>query len=290
MQVTPGPIVPRRRIAAELRRLREEADLHLDQVAEQLLISTSKLSRLENAQGSPQARDVRDLIRLYGVEDTPVADRLMRWVRAARRQGWWNDYSSAIDDAGFNAHIAYESEAQVARVYTIPFIPALLQTAAYTKALYQAMEPWHDAATVDRLVELRMRRQDGLRAREAQPPLELVAVAYESCLHQRVGGDEVMREQLNALAEANQAENVELRILPFTAVPPFTVACMYACFEFSDSFDQDVVAVETHAGFRLIESVEQVSRYRKYHDEVRRRALDPAQSVELIKKAAATFR
>ncbi|HEX3591557.1 MAG TPA: helix-turn-helix transcriptional regulator, partial [Pseudonocardiaceae bacterium] len=96
MAAIQGPVLPRKRIAAELKRLREQSGLTLEQVAEELLISTSKLSRLENAQGSPQARDVRDLINFYKIDGTDLAAKLTRWVRASHRQGWWHDYSDAI--------------------------------------------------------------------------------------------------------------------------------------------------------------------------------------------------
>src|SRR4051794_13201100 len=117
-----GPIVPRRRLGEELKRLRAEDGRSLEEVSRAIMISTSKLSRLENGQGSPQLRDVRDLIREYGVEDR-LADRMRRWVTAARAQGWWSDYSFTPEGftADLDVHVAYESEASVARVYTIPF-------------------------------------------------------------------------------------------------------------------------------------------------------------------------
>ncbi|MFD2397586.1 Scr1 family TA system antitoxin-like transcriptional regulator [Prauserella oleivorans] len=164
----PGPVVPRRRIAEELRRLRSEAGRTLEEVADALLISTSKLSRLENAQGRPQLRDIRDLARYYGIEGTQVAGRLERWTKAAQSQGWWTDYSANIpEDLG--AHVAYETEASVARVYTIPVLPVLLQTPDYARAYYHSTETWRTSDDIDRLVELRTRRQEALKQREGQP-------------------------------------------------------------------------------------------------------------------------
>src|SRR6266567_8121822 len=173
MPAVTGPLVPRRRLAAELRRLRDEANLTLEQVGAELMISTSKLSRLENAHGSPQARDVRDLIRLYGIEGTELADRLLRWVQTGRRQGWWNDYSEEVT-RGLDAHLAYESDATVARVYTIPLIPALLQTPEYTQAMYKSMEPWHSERALGELIDIRAHRKEALRSREFLPPLEFI--------------------------------------------------------------------------------------------------------------------
>lgn len=285
MRPVSGPIVPRRRLATELRQLRSEAGRSLEQVADDLMISTSKLSRLENAQGSPQARDVRDLIRHYGIEDTPLADKLMRWARAARRQGWWTDYQ--FESVGFaatiDAHVAYESEASVARVYTIPFIPALLQTSQYAEALYRSLEPWRNDDDITQLVQLRMRRQSVLEGSPAQ--LRLIAVAHECSIRQAVGSTSVMKEQLLALLEHSERPNVELFILPFSAPPTFASTAMWAHFEFGDSFDRDVVDVETHAGIRYIETTEQVAQYRRHYDELVRRSLSKSASKQLLRKA-----
>jgi transcriptional regulator with XRE-family HTH domain len=282
MAAIQGPVLPRKRIAAELKRLREQSGLTLEQVAEELLISTSKLSRLENAQGSPQARDVRDLINFYKIDGTDLAAKLTRWVRASHRQGWWHDYSDAIT-GDLDTHIAYESEAATARVYAVPVLPALLQTAEYARAYYAHNEPWRSAGDLDALVELRQRRQAALDERTEQAPLRLIAVTYESGLHQMIGGPEVMRAQLDHLVERSTAPNVDLRILPFDGPMPFTSTCMYAYFEFSDSLDRDVVAVETHAGFRYIETTSRVAAYRRHYEHLVESALPPDESRALIR-------
>ena len=283
MPAVTGPLVPRRRLAAELRRLRDEAHLTLDQVGAELMISTSKLSRLENAQGSPQARDVRDLIRLYGIDGTDLADRLLRWVQAARRQGWWNDYSEEVT-RGLDAHLAYESDATVARVYTIPVLPVLLQTPEYTRALYESMEPWRSEGALNELIEIRAHRKQALRSREFLPPLEFIAVTHESSLRQQVGSAEVMRSQLDALIELSTAPNIQLYVLPFTAQPVFTCTCMYSYFEYGEDIDQDVVHIETHAGFRHVEDVEDVRRYRRYCDDLVAASLTMDKSRSLIRE------
>jgi transcriptional regulator with XRE-family HTH domain len=279
-----GPLVPRQRLAQELRRLREEANLTLDQVATALEdISTSKLSRLENAQGSPRARDVMDLTQLYGVAGTELADKLLRWVRAARRQGWWNDYSQELWP-GLDAHLAYESDATIARVYTIPILPVLLQTPDYSRAYYTSREPWHSEETLGQLIEIRTRRQEALSSREGQQPLELVAVTHESSLRQRVGSAQVMRAQLDALMEFSTARNVQLYVLPFDAQPVFTCTCSYAYFEYGEEIDQDIVHIETHAGFRHLEKPDEVKRYRRYYDDLMAASLTMDKSRSLIRE------
>lgn len=290
MPAIQGPILPRKRIAAELKRLREDANLTLEQVAEALLVSTSKLSRLENAQGSPQARDVRDLINFYQIDGTELAAKLNRWTRASHRQGWWADYSETISN-DLDTHISYESEASVARVYTIPALPVLLQTDEYAREYYRNNEPWRSESELDALVRLRMRRQNSLVDREEQPPLRLVAIAHESGLHHLIGSREIMHRQLDQLVDRSTAPNIDLRVLPFTSALPFTSTCMWAYFEFSDAVDRDVVAVETHAGFRYIETTPRVAQYRKHYEHLIECSLSPEDSRALIRRVqAANFR
>lgn len=304
-----GPIVPRRRIAAELRRLREERGLTLDQVAGSVLISTSKLSRLENAQGSPQLRDVRDLIREYGIADTPLATELTQWTHQARQTAWWVDqtHSVASRPPGFDNYVSFESEAERAWAYTIPHIPVLLQTEAYAREWYRATEA-PDESTLRDLVRLRMRRQDVLTNRQPRP-LHLVAVTHEATLRQLVGSREIMAEQLGALV-ADTRDNVDLRVFPFEAAPTYTVSCPFAIFEFADGSGGDAtgdpggptpgmptpaesgrftVSIETHAGFRHIETPETVATYHERFGTLLRRSLDRDASRKLIEQIAESF-
>ncbi|RZQ62179.1 XRE family transcriptional regulator [Amycolatopsis suaedae] len=278
-----GPVMPRRRIANELRRLREESGHTLEHVARELMISTSKLSRLENAQGSPKPRDVRDLIQFYGLAGSQLAAKLTRWVKASDEDGWWVDYSKTLP-TGLDAHIAYETEASVARVYTIPVIPVLLQTRDYARAYYSTAEPWWTAGEIKQLVEVREHRKRALDEREDMDPLRLVAVTHEASIRQLVGSKSIMREQLDYLVERSTHSNIELRVFPFSTPSLFTSTGMYAYFEFPDELDDDIVNIETHAGFRYIESPETVAHYREYYEELYRHALDPEDTRSLLRK------
>jgi transcriptional regulator with XRE-family HTH domain len=281
-----GPLGPRRHIASALRQLREDSGKLLADVAGDLLISTSKLSRLENAQGKPQLRDIRDLIRYFGIEGKPLAAKLERWVTAAQRPGWWTDFDDEVlgpvlGGLGLDAHLAYEADATVERTYTLPFVPALLQTEAYARAIFRDMEHRPDEE-IDQLVDVRIRRQEALRRREGLDPLKLVAVTHESTLRQAVGSAQIMRDQLGSLIETSGEPNVSLHVLPFAAGPVFTMTCMYAYFEYADDLEQDVVHIETHAGFWSIESPSKVAEYRKAHDALVRAALSKDDSRALI--------
>jgi hypothetical protein len=244
------------------------------------MISRSKLSRLENAQGRPQPRDIRDLIRHFEIEDTELASNLQRWVQEAQRTGWWSEFDVLTGSTGLEAHLAFETDATVERSYTWPFVPALLQTKDYAAAVFRDMER-RSADEIDELVEVRLKRQEALTTREDMRPLELVAVTHESTLRQAVGSAEIMRTQLDALAEWPSTSNVQLYVLPFSAKPLFSMTCMYAYFEYQDA--DNLVHIETHAGFMIIDDPAQVARYRRAHDALVHASLNEDKSRELIR-------
>jgi transcriptional regulator with XRE-family HTH domain len=275
-----GPLGPRRAIANAVRKLREDRGKLLNEVARDLMMSTSKLSRLENAQGKPLPRDIRDLVRYYEIEGTPLAARLERWVKAAQHPGWWTNYDDEVIE-GLDAHLAYEVDAAVARVYTLPFVPALLQTADYARAVFRDMEG-RSEPKIRQLLNVRLRRQDALRNREGLEPLRLIAVTHESSLYQMVGSPDIMREQFDELVERSTDPNVTLRVLPFAAKPVFSMTCMYALFEYKDVGESDVVNIETHAGFFSVEEEGQVKKYRTHHEALMRASLTEEESKNLI--------
>jgi len=267
-----GPLGPRRSIATALKQLREDTGKNLNEVAGDLMISTSKLSRMENAQGRPLPRDIKDVITYYGIEGTPLAGKLRRWVADAQRPGWWTDFDDEVlgpvlGGLGLDAHLAYEADATVERTYTIPFVPALLQTADYARAIFRDMEH-RSEDEIDQLLEVRQLRQEALSSREGGlDPLQLVAVTHETSLRQVVGSSRILRDQLDALVERSMAPNVSLRVFPFEAMPVLTMTCMYAYFEYKNTdTEQDVVHIETHAGYWSIEDPDKVAEYRKAHD------------------------
>lgn len=275
-----GPLTPRRAIGAAIKKRREDAGQSLQEVADELMISRSKLSRLENAQGRPQPRDIRDLIRHFGIQGTPEASRLQRWVQDAQRTGWWSEYDVLTGTSGLEAHVAYETDATVVRTYTIPFLPALLQTQDYATAVFREMER-RPADEINELVQVRLKRQETLISRDEMPPLELVAVTHEATLRQLVGSAEIMRTQLDALAERPLTPNVQLYVLPFSAQPLFSMTCMYAYFEYQDA--DNLVHIETHGGFTIIDDPMQVARYRRAHDALVHAALNEDESRQLIR-------
>jgi transcriptional regulator with XRE-family HTH domain len=282
-----GPLGPRRAIAANLRRLREESGESLNDVASKLLISTSKLSRLENAQGKPNLRDVRDLIAHYNVQGTSLDRSMTRWTRNAQEPGWW----TAFDDdvvGSLDAHLAYETDAAVARTYTLPFLPALLQLPDYAAAIFRDMEN-RSEEQIELLLEVRRLRQQALVSREGLEPLELIAVTHESTLRQVVGSPDILRRQLDELVEHSTQPNIRLRVLPFDAPPTFSMTCMYAYFEYKDAGESDIVHIETHVGYISVTDPVQVRKYRDAHEALMESSLTETKSRDLIHSISGTL-
>ena len=170
------------------------------------------------------------------------------------------------------------------RVYTLPFVPALLQTDAYTEAVYRDLEH-RPEDQIGQLMDIRRGRKEALRQREGLEPLELVAVTHECALRQTVGSPEIMRDQLDELLVRSYEDNVTLYVFPFSAKPAFTMTCMWAYFEYQDPEDleQDLVQIETPAGFWTIEEPGQVAGYRKAHDSLIDSSLGEDDSRALIR-------
>jgi transcriptional regulator with XRE-family HTH domain len=276
-----GPLIPRRRLGVELRKLREDAKLRLDEVANQLMISNSKLSRLENGQGIPQMRDVRDLINFYQVAGTPLAERLMRWARDGRRQGWWRDYSDVVPDH-LDTYLALESGASVIRSFAPNVIPSLLQTDQYARALITELKPIHTDIEVDQLIEISLRRKE-LLAR-AEEPLRLLAVLDEAVLRRIVGSKDIMRDQLESLIEFSELSNVTILVLPFEAGAHQAITGMFNVLQFGNDLDRDVVDVESHLGHRYLEHEHDVLLYLRMFDGVSHRSLESEESRDLIRQ------
>jgi transcriptional regulator with XRE-family HTH domain len=213
-----SPSVRRRRLAAELRRLREEADLTGEDVAESLGWSASKLSRIELARTGIKPDDLSNLLTRYGVPEDHRAE-LLRLVQKPRTRGWWQIYTDSLPE-NFVTLIGLESEAESISAWSPELVPGLLQTQDYARAAIDA----HVAATasispseIERWVQTRLKRQ---RILTSDPPTPLVAVLDESVLLRRLNSQRVMRDQLAHLIEVSRWENVTLRVLPLGGAHP----------------------------------------------------------------------
>ncbi|MGH3526759.1 MAG: helix-turn-helix domain-containing protein [Pseudonocardiaceae bacterium] len=282
-----GPVVPRRRLGAELRTLREQAELTIEDVAKELECSVSKVSRLETGQGIPKSRDVRDLLDRYGVTDQAHRDRLMRWVREGNRQGWWDDFSDVLapdprdpllpDNP--SRYVALEQDASELRSFETTLVPGLLQTEDYARAVISALSTADREAT-DRRVELRMRRQDRLYA--AEDPLTVHMVLDEAVVRRQMGGEQVLRVQLERLLADAQRSNITVQVLPFGSGAHPSVAGSFTVLAFPDSDDNDLVYIEGHLGDLYLEKEHDVGVYQQMFNVLLDMCMSAEQSAGLL--------
>ncbi len=285
MTALQSPIGSRRRLGAELRRLRTTTGLTLDDVAEQMTCSTSKISRLETGKGIPKAPDVRELMRLYGVVSDTERDLLLRLVRDSRQQGWWEPLTEGVQPERFvmdapARYPALETEAKAVRSFEVALLNGLLQTPQYTRAVLTAVLPGHGPSEIDRLVELRRRRQEALVDRD--PPLELSVVLDEAALLRAVGSPQIMVEQLQFVLDRSTQPNIDLRILPFEVGFHRAHLGEFVVLEFPPGAGSDVVYITSHAGDTYLETPSDVDLYKDLIADVTRRALDPDASRDCI--------
>jgi transcriptional regulator with XRE-family HTH domain len=207
-----GPTASRMVVGAELRRLREAAQLTREQAAQAIRASESKISRLELGRTGFKLRDVIDLLDLYGVRDEAECATLLDTARQANTPGWWQAYSDVIP-GWFESYLGLEQAASVIRSYEVQFVPGLLQTKDYAGAVCRLAEDGVPEAQIERRVGLRMRRQRILR--QPDPP-RLWAVIDEAALRRPIGGAEAMRAQIRRLIEAAGLPNVTVQVLPLS--------------------------------------------------------------------------
>ncbi|GAB3978218.1 helix-turn-helix transcriptional regulator [Actinoallomurus acanthiterrae] len=284
----PGPssgTVRNRRLATELRRLRERAELTGDDVAERLGWSASKVSRIENARQAPRLGDVRSLLELYGVEGT-YREQLLQLARDAVRKGWWEAYSDALPEP-YASYIGLEMEAEEIRQWETQVVPGLLQTEAYASAIEQWLHSIEmvPPSRVDARVETRLARQSVLTR---ETPLRLSIVLDEATLLRRYAGTEVMREQLEHLLELAELPNLTLQVLPLDGPHP-TATGSFTLLQFPQVGGikfHDVTYIEHLNGCSYLEEETETYRHRLTFERLSAEALGPAESMDLISRIA----
>ncbi|GAB1329101.1 helix-turn-helix domain-containing protein [Streptomyces sennicomposti] len=275
-----NPTVRRRRLGQELRRLRELKGMTAEEVAERLLVSQSKISRLENGRRSISQRDVRDLCGVYEVEDHRIVDSLMQMAKDSRQQGWWHSFG----DIPYSVYIGLETDAASLRVYDPQVVPGLLQTRQYAEALIAGALPETAPADVDKRVQVRMRRQERISATEN--PLRLWTVLDEAALRRTVGDSDVMRDQLEHLVEQSQLPHVTVQVIPFDMGAHPGLNGQYAILEFPDAADSSVVYIEGVTSDLYLEKANDVQKYSVMYEHLRAQALNVEQSRQFIAKVA----
>jgi transcriptional regulator with XRE-family HTH domain len=285
--VTVGPTVRRRRLGSELRRLRESQSIKLEEVAERLGLAPSTLSRIETGKAPTRTAYLNSMLELYGVDDPSQRQVLMEMAREGHRKGWWTVWDGVLP-TGFGIYVGLEAEAASLRVYEAQVVHGLLQTEEYARAVMTTVRRRQSPEEIDRLVSLRMQRQDVLT--RPIDPLELWIILDEGVLRRMAAPAAIMHRQLEYLCEAGALPNVTLQVLTFGSGLHPGLGGPFAIIEFPERFDPDVVYSEGVTGQAYIEEREREVRARsEAFDLLRATALPPADSVRLIRSIYTEF-
>ncbi len=252
-----GPTVLRILLGAQLRRLREAKGITLEEAGHKIRASHSKMSRLELGRVGFKDRDIADLLTEYGVHDEQQRDMLRTLARQANAQGWWHVYAD-IMPSWFEAYVGLEEAASAVRTYEVQFVPGLLQTEAYARAVTRLGYADASAEEIERRVSLRMARQQRLHGDD---PLQLWAVVDEASLRRPLGGPAVMREQLQHLIEVTSMRNVTLQVIPFYSGGHAAAGGPFSILRFAEPDLPDVVYLEQLTSALYLDKRDEVDHY-----------------------------
>lgn len=253
-----GPILLRMVLGAQLRRLRQACDISREDAGEAIRGSGSKISRIELGRVSVKPRDVGDLLTLYGVHDHDEREPLINLAGKTAEPGWWREYGDVMP-TWFEEYVGLESAASLIRTYELQFVPGLLQTPEYAHAVAARTRRPADRDEVERHVRLRMTRAK-LLTRNAAPTLW--AVVDEAALRRPIGGDDVMRGQIDALREAVTRPNVRVQVMLLGAGGHAAEGGAFTILRFPDDEIRDVVYVEELYDAHYLTKPEDVEQYR----------------------------
>jgi transcriptional regulator with XRE-family HTH domain len=281
--VSIGPTVRRRRLGSELRRLREAQSIKLEEVAERLGLAPSTLSRIETGKAPTRSAYLTSMLELYGVDDPSQKQMLTEMAREGHRKGWWQVWEDVLP-SGFGIYVGLEAEAASLRVYEALVVHGLLQTEEYARAVMTTVRRRQSPEEIERLVKLRMQRQEALLKAD---PLELWIILDEAVIRRSMGPPDLMRRQLEHLCDASLMPNVTLQVLEFSSGLHPALNGPFVIIEFPERFDPDVVYSEGVAGQAYVEERDREVRARvEAFDLLRATALPPSDSAELIREAS----
>jgi hypothetical protein len=275
-----GPTVLRILLGAQLRRLREGKGISREDAGWEIRASGSKISRMELGRVSFKERDVADLLSMYGVAAAQERDALLGLARQANNPGWWHHFGDILPN-WFQSYLGLEAAASLIRTYEIQFVPGLLQTPEYARAVILLGHSGAVAAEIDRRVELRNQRQSILN--RPNPP-QLWAVIDEAVLRRPIGGVEVMRKQIEALIEASRLSNVRLQIIPFNAGGHAAAGGPFAILRFPEAELPDVVYVEQLTSAIYLDKRDDVDHYAIAMERVCIDAGPPSHTPDILEK------
>ena len=276
-----SPTLRRRELGALLRALRNQKGLTVEQVAESLLCSPSKVSRMETGQGGATARDVRDLCNLYDVTDEAERDRMMTLAREGKAPARWQRYELA-----YATYAELEEEALAISAFQSSGVHGLLHTADYARANHESSMPRLDPDQIDLQIEAKLARQ--LILTQPDPP-SFAVVLDEAALHRMVGGRQVMAAQLAKILDMAALPNVKVQILPFEQGAHPALESNFTILALPNP-DPGVVFVEGMIGSTYLDRPEDLKRYHNVFSELQSIALNPKDSGDLIAKMSRVYK
>jgi transcriptional regulator with XRE-family HTH domain len=244
-------------LGARLRSLRLAQGLTRDQAGYAIRGSESKISRMELGRVAFKERDVTDLLRLYGVDDEAEHQRLLELTREANSPGWWHAYGDVLT-SWFQNYLDLEQSAELIRTYEVQFVPGLLQTDAYARAVIMLGHGTASPVEIDRRAKLRMARKQLL---DRTDPPRLWAVIDEAVLRRQIGGRAVLREQIAYLIEMTRMPQVRLQVIPFTSGGHAAAGGAFTILRFPNAEVPDVVYIEHLTSGLYLDKPEDVDHY-----------------------------
>ncbi len=274
-----GPTVRRILVGTQLRRLREARGITREDAGYRIRASESKISRMELGRVGFKERDVTDLLEMYGVDDDAEREALVALARGANTAGWWHQYADVLPD-WFQTFVGLEEAASVLRVYEVQFVPGLLQTASYARAVIARGWPGVPEEEIERRVNMRITRQD-LLTKQNGP--RLWAVVDEAALRRPVGSREVFRSQLEHLIEATQNVRITLQVAPFASGGHAAEAGAFTIMRFPEEDLPDVVYLEQLTSALYLDKREDVERYSEVMERLSVESESPERTADLLR-------
>jgi transcriptional regulator with XRE-family HTH domain len=269
-------------LGAQLRRLREAADVSSEKAGYEIRSSRSKISRMENGRVGFKTRDLEDLLTLYGVTDGQQRSEVLALARQSSAPDWWAKYSDILP-GWFETYLGLESAAVGIRSFEVQFVPGLFQTEDYARAVTWLGHHSATAEEIERRVDLRIRRQD-LLTRPGPP--RVWAVMDEAVLRRPYGGAAVMRAQLNRLVQAAELPHVSLQVIPFARGGHAGASGAFSILRFQERDLPDVVYIEQLTSALYLDQRPDVEHYLEVVDQLSGEALTPADSTAFIEQVA----
>lgn len=282
LRYSPGsPTVLRILLGTQLRRLRTAKGISREDAGYSIRASHAKISRLELGQVSFKERDVADLLTLYGVTDPAEREPLLQLAKQANQPGWWHKYNDLLP-SWFEVYIGLEGAASIIRTYENQFIPGLLQTPAYARAVIELAHEHAPRGELERRVQLRMTRQR--RLTDETHPLTLWAVIDEATVRRVMGGPDVMREQIEHLLDVTANANVTLQIMPFDRGGHAAAGGPFSILRFPEPELPDVVYMEQLTSALYLDKVADSEHYMQVMDRLSVQAEEPRQTRRFLER------